>query len=156
MPRKIILHKRKRYWFHVSTTLTKKEITLCPRGNEGFNRNEAEPEKKRICVSPSLEQCLVAIPYGCRDRLYIYRTKSPIVAHEPHEVFDASVTEEGWIFRPTRFKRLGQLNLNNILDDEGNKIDVIHEVAPFGSLSRSRKAYRWWRKLNPWKHILKS
>lgn len=146
------LYKTPRYWYHVSTTLKNSVELLKPRDNdEGFNRSDSEPNVRRICVSPSLEQCLTAIPYFHRDTLSVYRTEKKVKAKSPVDVFDASVTMEGWIIVPTWFIRIGTLNLNS-LDKKLTK-GVRSEAATDGCLSSSKSLYRWWIKTDPWQYV---
>jgi hypothetical protein len=145
------LYNTRRYWFHISTTLNKEEIVLSPRSNdEGFNRLDTEPDIKRICVSPSLEQCLVAVPYHKHDVYFIYRTKVPVRAKPAKEVYDSSVTQEGWITTKTKFIKVGELNLKRV----DGYIKLIDEAATSGLLSESKTVYKWWKKLDPWKYVL--
>ena len=147
------LFSKRRHWFHISTTLQKESERLFPRDNdEGFNRSGREPNIKRICVSPTLEQCLTAVPYGKRDTIYIYRTRSKVKAIPPVGVFDSAITMEGWITRPTWFDRVGILNLEKIVDKKQKSI-VMPEVASDGSLPLTKVLYRWWINLDPWKFV---
>lgn len=143
-----------RYWYHVSSTLKAKRVTLTPRANdEGFNRAEDEPDIKRICVCPTIEGCLTAIPYGRRDTLTVYRTTKKIPARKAYDVFDSTVTQESWITKRTRFIRVGFLNLEKITGRNGKRRKVIEEVATEGVLSASRRVFKWWRELGVEKFV---
>ena len=110
-PRKSV-YKNRRYWYHVSTTLKHKHERLVPWDEDrGFNRGGYEPDGKRICVSPTIEQCITAIPYILNTKCFIYRTQFPAKASSPYDVFDAEVTHEGWIHNPTTFIKIGKLNI---------------------------------------------
>jgi hypothetical protein len=142
------IYEIKRYWYHVSSTLKKKKELLKPRDNtEGFNRPEHEPNIKRICVSPTLEQCLTAIPYSKRDTVFIYRTNAKVIAKASQEVFDSPITQEGWILKPTWFIKMG------VLDFEIIPSKVITEAATMGMESISKRVLNWWLKLEPWKYV---
>ena|SRR6185503_7268641 len=143
------IYKNKRYWYHVSTTLKNKHELLVPWENDkGFNRSDTEPEGKRICVAPSIEQCITAIPYHLGAICSIYRTKSQVKAKKAKNVFDRKITQEGWIQKPTNFIKIGILKFEDV--EKGLGIDsVIDEAASsFGevSLSESRNVLKWWKK----------
>lgn len=139
-----IYHYR-RYWYHISTTIKDKHTTLIPWDEQtGFNRSADEPIGKRICVSPSVEQCLTAVPYYLGAIFSIYRTKSPVKASCPVGVWDVKITQEGWLTVPTVFVKLGILKFIDVELKLGVD-DVIEESASFGELVGSRKVLRWWR-----------
>jgi hypothetical protein len=145
LPRKILFGKR-RYWYHVSSTLNKKEEYLIPWDEDrGFNRGGYEPEGERICVAPSIEQCITAIPYTLTNKLTIYRTKSPVKANPPKDVFDSKITQEGWLLKPTMFVKIGKIDFNDILleDDDGN---VISEAASVSEPRYSGRVLQWWKR----------
>jgi hypothetical protein len=140
------LFARKRYWYHVSTTLRGKRITLTPwDGNKAVNRDPTEPAGKRICVAPTIEQCIVAIPYHYGADVSIYRTEDMELATEPRDVFDAKVTGEGWLTKATRFIKLGTLDFEQVEKALGVE-HVIDEPASHGELPMSRTALRWWKR----------
>ncbi len=146
------IYEQTRYWYHLSSTLIKEEIFLKPWGNDqGFNRSEGEPDIERICVAPSVAQCLTAIPYCPGDTFTIYRTKRKMKATEPFDIFDSNVTKEGWILIPTFFIRMGEIFLGGIEEKEG--IILPEQVASENSPQRSGKVLKWWKKLNIKKHI---
>lgn len=139
-----IYHYR-RYWYHVSTTLKDKHITLIPWDEDkGFNRGGTEPLGKRICVSPSVEQCLTAVPYYLGSVFSVYRTKTPVKASCPTDVYDAKVTQEGWLFEPTVFIKIGVLKFKDVEIKLGID-DVIEEAASSANVKSSRKVLKWWR-----------
>ena len=148
------IYSKKLYWYHLSTLLTRKHYILHPRNNdEGFNRAEDEPDIPLICVSPSIEQCLVALPYDKYDTYYIYRTKDKVIANFPREIFDSSVTQEGWITVSTPFNRIGVLKFKNIITPTGKKRKLKCEVASDGNLTKSKQLYSWWNNLDVHKFI---
>lgn len=147
MSRKRFSYENRRYWYHLSTTLKRKEHCLKPRGNfEGLNRTPSEPEGKRICVAPSIAHCLAALPYCLSNNFTVYRTKSRIKAIKPNGVFDANVTKEGWLQTPTTFVKIGAINLEEI--ESGEKVDnVISEAASINEPTYSGKVLRWWKRI---------
>ncbi len=151
----VSLFGRKRYWYHVSTTLREQRITLKPwDGRQAVNRGPLEPSGRRICVAPTIEQCIVAIPYHLGATISIYRTVRQRKATEPYDVFDAKVTGEGWLKSPTAFIKIGQLDFNDI-EKKMNIEQVIDEVASEGNLKESKRGLRWWKKIRP-KRFIKS
>jgi hypothetical protein len=145
--RKNCFYNRRRYWYHVSTTLKKKYEYITPwDSSKAFNRSDDEPEGKRICVAPTIEQCITAIPYMLGTIVTIYKTKTPILANPPEGIFDAKVTEEGWIQRSATFKKIGILKLEDIEESLGINKCIIPETASSGIVKESRKALNWWRK----------
>ena len=153
------VYSRKRYWYHLSSTLKNKYETLIPRkNNEGFNRNDTEPDTPRICVSPSLECCLVAIPYSEVTIYSLYKTRTMINVYRPSadDIFDANVTKEGWLLEPSDFVRTGYIILEDILTPTGRRKNIRDQVATDGSEDLSRELYRWWKKCNPIKFLTKT
>ena len=136
----------RRYWYHVSTTLKTKYVYLIPWGeDEGVNRGGLEPDGRRICVSPTIEQCITAIPYYLRYVVNIYRTKSKVKASSPRKVFDSRITKEGWLHKPTSFIKVGVLNFKDV--EQGLKVNnVISEAASMGEPRQSGKVLKWWKK----------
>lgn len=140
------VYANRRYWYHVSTTLTKRVEHLKPRGNEkGFNRADHEPDNARICVAPSIEQCITAIPYRLGDSCTIYRTQERVRASKPKKVFDINITEEGWLQVPTTFVRLGTLEFEDV--ERGLSVEhVVEEAASSGYPPASGRVLKWWKK----------
>lgn len=139
------LFKTKRHWYHVSTTLKRKKIHLIPWDeSKSTNRSGDEPEGARICVAPTIEQCITAIPYYM-DTLYIYKTENMVLPRKAIGVYDAHITDEGWLEEPTTFVKIGTLYLNT-LARKLKQEDVISESASSDSLEYCREVLRWWRK----------
>lgn len=147
------IYDDKRYWYHISNTLTKKQCKLIPWNNsQGMNRSDDEPDGKRICVAPSIAHCLTAVPYCLSEFYVVYRTKELVKAYKPHGVFDARITLEGWIKRPTIFINIGTLDLDDV--EVGEKLkNVIKESASSGEPRYSGRVLKWWQKINPEKYI---
>jgi hypothetical protein len=150
MPR--FLYSEPRYWYHVSSTLVKPLVILRPWTNEdGFNRTDSEPNTPRICVAPTIEQCLVAIPYRSVGDYTIYRTKAPKRAARPRKVYDASVTQEGWLQETTAFIKIGTFPMEEFSDACGDNFKG--ERATVGVVARSRDLLEWWRHMEIQKYI---
>lgn len=139
-----------RHWYHLSTTLKQLKVILTPRDNdEGFNRSESEPNDKRICVSPSIEHCLTAIPYSKWDKFTIYKTRDKVVAKCPIDVFDSKITKEGWITTRTVFNRIGFLNFKKCVDSvDGIAFKIKTESASHSDVLLSKETYDWWVKFD--------
>jgi hypothetical protein len=139
-----------KYWYHISTTLKKDLEILDPRNNiEGFNRPDHEPNVDRICVAPTLEQCLVSVPYSKSGIFHIYKTKHLVKARKAYDVFDAFVTGERWIGNSTEFIKIGILKLKDIPEH------IITEAASEGNATYSKEVLKWWKKINPWLYVKK-
>jgi hypothetical protein len=154
MPNKNSVYNHKRYWYHVSTTLKRKKLHLIPWDErDGFNRGGIEPPGKRICVAPTIEQCITALPYSFDAEFVIYRTEQRVKPEIPVNVYDSSVTQEGWLLTPTKFIKIGNLKLDDI--EKGLEIDnVIEEqAASCGNIKGARKVLRWWKKIKVYRFI---
>lgn len=150
------IYNQLRYWYHISTTLGDKHITLIPWDEDSSsNRGGLEPLGKRICVAPTIEQCITAIPYYLGSVCNIYRTKSKIKADAPNNVFDSKITHEGWLYDPTSFIKIGVLKFRDVEKELGIS-DVIDEAASLSDIKESKKVLQWWQQANIKKLIKKS
>lgn len=144
------LFKFPRYWYHLSRRHTDKEIHLIPK-DDSTNRSFEEPPGARICVSPTIEQCIVAIPYDWNLTYGIYRTKKKTLAKKPPKgaIFDFSITSEGWIENPTTFVKIGIINFDKITDffSEEDDVNIIEEAASGGGIAYSKEVLTWWKKI---------
>lgn len=144
------IYSRRRYWYHVSTTLKLKKLKLIPWDDsnpKAFNRSGDEPRGARICVAPTIEQCMTAVPYDLYAEYNIYRTKSRVIAKRSKEVYDSTITQEGWIEKPTVFVRIATLNFEKIA--KKLKIEhVVKEGATSSCLKTQRNVLKWWRGIN--------
>ena len=146
------LYTAPRYWYHISTTLTDKQVYLAPRDNSrSMNRSSSEPNDKRICVAPTVAHCLAAVPYVPGDRFTIYRTFRKCRATQPNGIYDAHITNEGWIQYPTMFERVGVLSLPTLADAED--VNLPEESASSNCLQQCGKVLKWWQRLKPQRHI---
>ena len=151
-PRKKCVYSSPRYWYHISTTLNHKLEYMTPRDNSrSLNRNSSEPNDKRICVAPTLAHCFTAVPYAPGEKFAIYRTTHKCIASKPFDIYDAHITQEGWIQTPTLFERVGFLSLPYMADAEG--VDIIEESASGNCLPQCGKVLKWWQHHNPQQHI---
>jgi hypothetical protein len=150
--RKRSIYASPRYWYHISSTLSDKKVYLTPWDNsKGFNRAYNEPDVHRTCVAPSVAHCLTAVPYCPGDKYVVYRTARKVKANETHEVFDASVTQEGWIQKPCMFVRLGTFTLKQVEAGEGKFI--IEEAASGNDIRQSGKVLAWWKRSHVRRYI---
>lgn len=66
----------------------------------------------RICVAPSIEQCLIAIAPPSLVKLYIYRTvKKLSVSWFPFDVSDFAFTQERWLLQSRSFVCVGEIGI---------------------------------------------
>jgi hypothetical protein len=139
------LFKNKKYWYHVSTTLKTKKQTLIPWNElQSSNRSMCEPSGCRICVAPTIEQCITAIPY-CLNILRIYRTEEKVIPKKATGVFDSEITNEGWLTTPTTFIKIGTLDLST-LSKKLKQEDIISESASIDDLEYCKEVLKWWKK----------
>jgi len=96
------------YMYHVSPEPLHDDNTLQVKMEPKviWSGEDAIYDVKRICVAPTIEQCLVAIcprrKLKHEDRFYVYRTKTKVSKTGfPWGVMDATLTQERWI-RTTR------------------------------------------------------
>jgi len=95
------------------------------------------------------------VPYFLSSSYNIYRTKEKVAAHKPIRVFDAKITNEGWLLDTTDFIKIGSIDLNEI--ESGEKIEsVMHEAASRGNVRYSKKVLNWWRRIKLQRYIKKS
>lgn len=142
------LYSTKRHWYHLSSTLKRLKVKLIPWDSvSGLNRTLSEPDGDRICVAPTIEQCIVAIPYTYHSIFSIYRTESMVNATNPDDVFDSGITHEGWILEPTTFIKIGTINFENV-ETQLKLYSVTPEAASIGEVSVTRKALKWWKNTN--------
>ena len=82
------MRSKQKYFYHISRTIKGKEVVLYPR-KRGMNRGEGELITSRICVSPTIEQCITAVPFTIDEVYNVYRTKNKITGSKAKYVFDA-------------------------------------------------------------------
>ena len=147
------LYTAPRYWYHISTTLNQKLVYLAPRDNSrSFNRGSSEPNDKRICVAPSIEHCLTAVPYMPGEKYFIYRTIRKTKATAPTGIFDAHITLEGWIQTPMMFERIGTISLYDFAEAED--VNIPEESASGTNyIQQCGKVLKWWQSSKIQRHI---
>jgi len=99
----------KKYYYHITDNENWGDSILLKPKRDGFNRDSNEPHTPRICVCPTIEQCMIAIylSYGYS----VYRTKHKEVAISAKErIFDGHITHEHWLKKPTQFIKVGTFN----------------------------------------------
>jgi hypothetical protein len=100
-------------FYHVSPIDFGAMVEFSPR--PPINQSWAEPNSPRICVSDTVEGCLVAIGNVLGDDevwvVYVYRTAEPVEVTKPINVVDAEVTGEMWIDKNTTFERVRKIDL---------------------------------------------
>jgi len=105
----------RQYYYHITQKDWRYKKKLKPK-SYGSNRGDEEPNDRRICVSPTIEGCLLAL--GCclggSRPAYVYRTSSIVIAKKPYNVDDAKITGEMWLIRPTSFELFGRIIIRNL------------------------------------------
>ena len=149
------LYTAPRHWYHISTTLNKTQVYLAPRDNSrSINRSSLEPNNKRICVAPTVAHCLTAVPYAPGEKYIIYRTFRKCRASQPKEIYDAHITNEGWIQCHTMFERVGILSLPELAKIEA--VNIPEESASSNCLQQCGKVLKWWQHHKLQQHIKRS
>lgn len=96
------------FWYHVSCKYLGEDVIFTPRTPRSMGDNE--PKTRRICVAPTIHQCLGAISLSKYDTYcHVYYTEGEPVRAK--EVTDAGLTEEHWFLKKTKFKRLASINV---------------------------------------------
>jgi len=75
---------------------------------------DGEPlEPKRICVAPTILQCLIGMAGWDLGHVWIYRTVNEVKAYKVRveDVFDVVLTDEHWILEDCEFEQLGKYDL---------------------------------------------
>lgn len=100
-------------------------------GGELDDNYQEDTKTKRLCVSPSIEGCLIAIlNYNkirehAGDKFYVYTPEKPFsqYKHKTNKeivkdklVFDANITKEAWILEPCKLKLYGIIKLKKVKD----------------------------------------
>lgn len=123
-------------YYHISECDHGSKFEMHPR--IPYSSFTGEPDIKRICVSPTVFQCICAVPNRFREnnKLYIYRTKAE--AYFPFDVWDREITEEIWILNSTIFKKCfiidkGKFDEENIklINDYCLHMDQLYDYCSF-------------------------
>lgn len=98
--------------------------TITPRvpDNRLTRRGYEDNKTERICVAPSIEQCLFSIGIYNKEikRFYVYRpSKSDYIHHVPteEEVPDINITDELWLLEPVNLTLMGIIETNKTLNN---------------------------------------
>jgi len=96
------------FFYHISRTPlhTGSDETSFEMVPRYVSSGEYELEQnKRICVAPTIEQCINAIAVGAQEFFYVYRTvRKTSQSYVPFGVFDSPITQERWFLKGRMFK----------------------------------------------------
>jgi len=134
-------YSKKRYWYHLSYSLDRDEIEICP-WDKRTHRSAGEPDGRRLCVAPSVAHCLTALPH--REKYYIYRTPSKFLVEEPDGVYDSEITKEGWITQRIKLIRIGTIDLTHI-EKELGWLPI--EAAKLPRMDWCKRCFREWNRI---------
>lgn len=99
------------YFYHISDSHTEQTITFKPRkpsSSEGYICSI-----ERICVAPTVEQCLSALCSFENGTWSVYRTKNKFKCSiKPYRVNDSVISQERWFFESTDFIKVGEIEAN--------------------------------------------
>ena len=111
----------KGYFYHISDKPLGKKPIFIPCIPRFSNCMELD-FIKRISVSPSPEQCCIALPLQRNKKYYLYRTDREIIPKTACFIWDAHKTCEHWILQKTKmiFVCSFVCPINNT-PDRGNK-----------------------------------
>ena len=132
------VHPSSGLMFHVSLKNDMDGKTITPQlpsyitdGGELDDNYQEDTKTKRLCVSPSIEGCLIAILNYNKirehvgDKFYVYTPEKPFsqYKHKTNKeivkdklVFDANITKEAWILEPCKLKLYGIIKLKKVKD----------------------------------------
>ena len=97
------------YWYFVTDSFKDEILTLEPRIPDTANSDEGYI--LRICVAPTVIQCLGAIwPKNLDNGLTVYRTTKKVKGHLPKKVSDQCITDERWLLDSTTFQKIEFIN----------------------------------------------
>lgn len=136
--------KTPKYYYHLTDEKWPKNKLLKPRSDGEKRDTFYEPDFSRICVSSSIEGCLVSIYLHDMERFRIYRTKDKTTALKPFDVWDADITDEYWLDQPTKFILIGELEKPLLAEfiESGKKLFSGMQYA----LGDGKKKTRNWQK----------
>lgn len=130
------------YYYHVTLQDWPAKIRLRPRLS-GENRSPSEPNIKRICVAPTMAQCIVALDRTMLNGpIKFYRTREKVIVSEPYGISDVHITNEKWLTKPTTFIKHLELNdeqINRVLElapeSSGHTFAFPHQIVALKLLS---------------------
>ncbi len=133
------------FWYHVSRRDLGPRVALEPRRID----NPPEPKRLRICVAPTVAQCLAAI--DCYSlKAVVYRTANKVRAYYPYNVCDTVITKERWLLRPIHFRKVltFQIDLKSCNTARGDKDTLEDQVRDYLGICQ-RICEEGLHKLNP-------
>jgi hypothetical protein len=142
---------KRHFYYHVTQKKWPKRITLSPR-KIGEHRAIDEPEINRICVSPSIEECIIALGSCLKyySNINIYRTVSKVYAYNSYDIPDSHITQEKWLINPTRFMKIGAVNYlipESIFDlSVGNSSGFEKQIENLKKLQNMKLKFVTWLK----------
>ena len=132
------VHPSSGLMFHVSLKNDMDGKTINPQlpsyitdGGKLDDNYQEDTKTKRLCVSPSIEGCMIAILNYKKirehvgDKFYVYTPEKPFseYKHKTNKeivkdklVFDANITKEAWILEPCKLKLYGIIKLKKVKD----------------------------------------
>lgn len=132
------VHPSSNLMFHISLKNDMDGKTITPQlpsyitdDGELDDNYQEDTKTKRLCVSPSIEGCLIAILSYKKirehvgDKFYVYTPEKPFsqYKHKTNKeivkdklVFDANITKEAWILEPCKLKLYGIIKLKKVKD----------------------------------------
>jgi len=89
---------------------------LYPRIPKNRMNNEDE-EIERVCVSQSIDGCLIATYYDIGDIIYVYTCESnKVISPTIKQVEDSPFTGEQWIVEPIKMKLFMKLEITEKIE----------------------------------------
>jgi len=85
-----------------------------------YNRMDNEDDEiERICVSQSIDGCLLATYYGLTDIVYVHSCESDkVISPTIKQVPDTPFTGEQWIIEPVKMKLFITIKITQIIKRE--------------------------------------
>lgn len=78
-------------------------------------RAAGEPETPRLCVCPSVPQCVSAVMLWKNQPVRIYRSDRPRKGVTPRGVWDQVITGERWLIPGHRLELVGEIPVETVL-----------------------------------------
>lgn len=113
-------------FFHCSKELYKNGTIFKPR--IPINKMNCEDtQTKRVCVSQSIDGCLVAIGgFNVGDTVHVYTCGFEGNTYKPscYEVPDVAFTGEEWVVNDVLIRKLWELEITEVHERNYNKISI--------------------------------
>lgn len=78
-------------------------------------KSEKEPNVPRLCVCPTIPQCLAARLFY-KSSIYVYKTVKPTRGVTPKNVWDSVITNERWLLPGHKLYRFTKIEKNIVQD----------------------------------------